>query len=218
MTDGPIIFSGAMPCAILNDRKTQTRRVVKRTNSTVDGSRWKADDWAILDFDKAVISAGVTGAALLRVPIHEDDSWHRVRPMRTFGDRLWVKEIWRIAQRHHEKCLIGPIMKRGEGDLVEVHHYAGQDEAQAALVSWRPPIFMPRWASRITLEVKEVRVERVRDITEADAKAEGVGEMAVNGDTVGAFAMLWDSRNANLGHGWDANPWVWVVEFERMTP
>jgi len=83
---------------------------------------------------------------------------------------------------------------------------------------------MPRWASRITLEVTAVRVERVQDIAEADAIAEGCQPPFVDhlgnhrnphGDN-GEFHMLWDSINAKRGYGWDANPWVWVVEFRRL--
>jgi hypothetical protein len=88
---------------------------------------------------------------------------------------------------------------------------------------WRPSIHMPRWASRITLEVVAVRVERVQDITEADARAEGIAayveygggsvETLIQGNRH-SFRELWDSINASRGYGWDANPFVWVVEFQ----
>ena len=87
-------------------------------------------------------------------------------------------------------------------------------------VKWRPSIHMPRWASRITLRVTNVRVERVQEISEEDALAEGVyGDEAAPFDQATAtmcFEALWDSINAKRGYGWDANPWVWVVEFERV--
>jgi len=86
----------------------------------------------------------------------------------------------------------------------------------------RPSIFMPRWASRITLEVVAVRVERLQDITEADAKAEGVtgalvSESGEHAAFVPAYALLWDHLNAKRGYGWSVNPWVWVVTFRAGT-
>jgi len=87
---------------------------------------------------------------------------------------------------------------------------------------WKPSIHMPRWASRITLEVTGVRVERVQAITEADAEAEGIAFMRDIPDadeTLTAkvlFEILWESINAKRGYGWDVNPWVWVVEFRRV--
>ena len=96
---------------------------------------------------------------------------------------------------------------------------------------WRPSIHMPRWASRITLEITRVRVERVQDITEADAKAEGVSPVMVDSggftqwdapidipDYIEPFADLWDKLNAPRGHGWAVNPWLWVIDFERIKP
>lgn len=90
--------------------------------------------------------------------------------------------------------------------------------------TWNPSIFMPRWASRITLEITDVRVERVQEITEEDARAEGFpGERWATGHgdyseiaPSEQFRELWDKLNASRGFGWDANPWVWVIEFKRI--
>lgn len=85
-----------------------------------------------------------------------------------------------------------------------------------------PSIHMPRWASRLTLEITGARVERVQEIGEADAKAEGIRDLLTRPDTVtvkpatACFIRLWDSINATRSFGWDANPWVWVVEFKRV--
>jgi hypothetical protein len=80
---------------------------------------------------------------------------------------------------------------------------------------WRPSIFMPRWASRITLDVTAVRVERLQEITDADCIAEGYDHFAGWGARQEWYRKLWDGLNAKRGLGWDVNPWVWVVTFQR---
>lgn len=85
---------------------------------------------------------------------------------------------------------------------------------------WKPSIHMPRWASRINLEITDIRVERLQEINEEDAKHEGVKR--INAGDFGmetwssAFRNLWDSINSKRGYGWDTNPWVWVIEFKRI--
>lgn len=131
------------------------------------------------------------------------------------GSRLWVRETWYDdnATRDAE-----PI-PTSHDDFI---HYRADGEAHDqfeeldGFLRWRPSIFMPRWASRITLEVTEVRVERLQEITEADAWAEGIAAHVVR--PIHDYAALWDSLNAKRGFGWDTNPWVWVVSFRRLTP
>lgn len=107
------------------------------------------------------------------------------------------------------------------------YDFVAEDPAWPSYVKWRPSIHMPRWASRIMLEVTDVRVERVQDISDEDVIAEGIKRLEfegwrIPGDTFTfhfsalAFARLWDSLNAKRGHGWDQNFWVWVVEFKRL--
>jgi hypothetical protein len=107
-------------------------------------------------------------------------------------------------------------------DSDEGHRFAERCDRHQ---QWRPSIHMPRWASRITLEITEVRAERVQEISEGDAKAEGCGlGCTVKSERFGrymsagqyAFASLWDSINANRGLGWEANPWVWVIGFRKL--
>lgn len=138
------------------------------------------------------------------------------------GDRLWVREAFRSDGE--------TILYRAGGELspapIEIN--AGFIEESDG---WRPSIHMPRWASRITLEIQSVRVERVQDISQEDAKAEGVElSSAVASfvcDTpsmrrqfksayVSAFCDLWNSINESRGFGWAVNPWVWVIEFKRV--
>jgi len=138
------------------------------------------------------------------------------------GDRLWVRETTCIAPKHFatpdETCV-----KDYDGDLRYVSYKANRHSEEAMRdykLRWTPSIHVPRWASRITLEITEVRSERLQDISEADAEEEGVNmEVAESiSETPGrlAFSALWESIN---GPGsWDANPWVWVVEFKLINP
>lgn len=145
------------------------------------------------------------------------------------GDRLWVRETWRA-----EELASGLDGVRYAADnhfrSIENTRDASDAWGEAAFdkhgqrynpLAWRPAIFAPRWASRITLEVIGVRVERVQDITYADVLAEGINMHSPvrKKDQLptprSAFAELWDSINAKRGFGWDVNPWVWVLTFKR---
>lgn len=128
------------------------------------------------------------------------------------GDRLWVRERWATDMSFDD---LPPRMLPPRG--MPIYYHA---TAQCMDYKWRPSIHMPRWASRITLEITDVHVERVQDIHEEDAIAEGIdprklsylsGERAVT-----KFYVLWNSIYAADGLGWDVNPWVWVVTFKRM--
>jgi hypothetical protein len=194
MKERPILFNADMVRAILNGRKTHTRRMVKPQ------PLWVADPsvpFSTPDADpKGVIKS----------------------PFGTVGDRLWVKETHWI--NHAEKLLAY------RADMEFPDHMNKS--------KWRPSIHMPRWASRITLDITAVRVERVQDITEEDAMAEGVesvwygnakfwkaygknllpegGELVATMAAAQSFRTLWQSIYGN----WDANPWVWVYEFRRI--
>lgn len=119
------------------------------------------------------------------------------------GDRLWVRETWTVKQL----C---------SAPKPPVYYYASYDPCPHV---WRPSIFMPRWASRITLEVVSVRVERLQNISEADARAEGVtlkGGQGYDGWARAEYTALWESINGS--GSWAANPFVWVIEFRRIAP
>lgn len=211
--------------AILDGRKTQTRRIVKPqpvgTSVTHNNDRTQWFGW----------EHGITGEAL-RCPYGVP------------GDRLWVREAWRA---HVAADTIAPrnLLHVAWDDPDKARIAYEEDPSALGTSSWahrgryRPSIHMPRWASRITLEVTDVRVQRLNDISEEDAMAEGVRRVTKDGMTEkfcvydkgdysstpwaemprrprDVFAGLWESIN---GPGaWDANPWVWTITFKRVTP
>jgi len=126
-------------------------------------------------------------------------------PYGQIGDRLYVKETWAIRENlwvddHYEPD--GRTIYRADGDYAD---------------RWKPSIFMPRWASRITLEITAIKVERVAEISEDDAIAEGIVPEQHPFDAPPAmrFAIVWDSINASKGYGWEANPLCWVLTFKE---
>ncbi|MEQ7870707.1 hypothetical protein V6R97_08640 [Chromohalobacter salexigens] len=194
MKERPILFSGEMVRALLDGRKTQTRRVVKPAKDR-NGSGCQLAPCEI---------AG---------EINNGD--YCLCPYGQPGDRLWVREAFRSRRVDN---LPGDVAYRADhpGEKTVPNSYGR---------SWKPSIHMPRWACRLLLEVTAVRVERLQDITEDDAWNEGVqdwmgketpwkGELAPV--SVHAFAALWESINGS--DSWDANPWVWVVEFRVIEP
>ena len=226
MKERPILFSGPMVRALLSGSKTQTRRVVKPQPTEFVGG------------------PGVTlrdGSPAPLVPLDDSvEPYGReiVCPYGQPGDRLWVRETFFAFGRWETR--FSTTKGRDEWHFVDMTMEAGHQYAYPAnghriasyrrtagvTPTWwkRPAIFMPRWASRITLEVTSVRVERLQDISEADALAEGVTDdgslvtdLAGNdrGGAFAAFATLWEVING--ADSWDDNPWVWVVEFRRLT-
>lgn len=138
------------------------------------------------------------------------------------GDLLWVRETHAIATGHMYDGEAA-VKYRADDALVALHDERSNSHARNASISdrWRPSIHMPRWASRLTLRVTEVRVERLQDISEDDAEAEGVDPYEYPSGPLapshrGAFFELWDKLNAQRAP-WRSNPWVWVVSFERVT-
>lgn len=204
MRERPILFNDAMVRAILSGAKTQTRRPVKLRY-----------DWAAEDLPDGRMwphaRAYVGG---------DGDMAPAECPFGAPGDLLWVRECFALGRVFDEsRAAELPIIERD----VPVWFRAdgGADESWANRGKWRPSIHMPRWASRLTLRVTDVRVERLQDITEEDARAEGfdgdcpVGYVPayVAGPCRYHFGSEWPYEGA---HGWAANPWVWVVSFERV--
>jgi len=211
MKERPILFKGEMVRAVLDGTKTQTRRVVKPQPLHKDvilrypNSYGNAEAGLPMDVDYPDSDPGEMAG---------QDEWKC--PYGVPGDELWVRETFALC-RCKSTC---------EG----IYFRADESQNQGANIDkWRPSIFMPRWASRIQLVVQSVRVERVQEIDEADAKAEGtVSAIEPHEDGGGTlsyrygFRLLWDSINGKprkdgTDISWAANPWVWVVEFERKT-
>ena len=216
MKERPIIFTGEMVRAILEGRKTQTRRIMPPL---------KHPNWT------GYILTSKKDAAIECGPDYPDDDCDRVRnPYGVAGDRLWVRETF-----FYDDCffMYGPLPKTPHQGWQDAFYYRADGECCDQIpeccccdlkgtTPWRPSIFMPRWASRITLEITDVGVERLQDISAEDAIAESVDVGCVTSDftdkLLPAFQRLWDSINAKRGFGWDKNPWVWVITFKRVQP
>jgi len=209
--DHPILFNGPMVRAILEGRKTKTRRIVKLNAS---GRAWKGKkNWHCDDPD-----------ALLACPYQP-------------GDRLWVRETW---------CMrTGGMLPHMDRACIPRYRADGELKPEWGFMKWHPSIHMPRRASRITLEVTGVRIERLQDISDEDAKAEGLTTVTKDGqlykwgipdrdglpgscddgwpwthwdtDPREAFRSLWNGINLDT-NGWDANPYVWVIDFMVINP
>ena len=216
MKERPIIFSGEMVRAIIDGRKIQTRRVIKPqpTHGVQPDSTPKCE--------------------------HRELMWKGKQLHPLFcphgqpGDRLWVRETW--AMKVVQKDRWNPR------DVIYKANYMYRPHGNIGVLNreierrtkWGPSIHMPRWASRLTLEVKAVRVERVRDISEKDADAEGYPLTEHTKDLHGfldkhggryttsigqiSFGFTWDLLNAKRGYGWNQNPYVWVIKFRRLLP
>ena len=190
-------------------RKTQTRRVVKYIPALGD-----PEDWCCNNIDEEFF-------------IRLAGDYRRYCPYGISGNRLWVRETW-AATASNDPCSPSEINTDAGKPVLWYKESVGVEPSCGWRGKWRPSIFMPRWASRITLEVVDVRVERLKDISEKDSRAEGIFETPrdpgfESWSTHGmrdyyatprrAFKALWDSINVRRGYGWDTNPWVWVVEF-----
>lgn len=208
MISKPILFSGPMVRGILEGRKTQTRRVVKG----------KALEW-LAEFTPEFVA-------------HPDNAMcpHPA------GSEMWVRETWALASIDGYRALVarsermpsGKTLDETDGGLDEVWlNDENKDKAEKliSLDRWRPSIFMPRWASRITLTVTDVRVQRLQDISRDDAAAEGLSWVmptygipgaagSWNADPRISYRWLWESINGS--GSWAANPWIWAYTFERV--
>lgn len=218
ITDRPILFNGPMVRAILEGRKTVTRRPVKATKAHADG-------FMMLDHGKGWWPYNAFGDF---ASDHEGMEYPIACPYGKPGDRLWVRETWYCD---HFEVQQGPYLRpadmhdldqsREDGELVYAADSLTPYEQEQPV--WKPSIHMPRWASRILLEVTDVRIERLQDISRADIRAEGLQcppELAsddVSPNYRDWYPAAWRELWESTGGDWDANPWVWVVEFKQIT-
>jgi len=229
MKERPILFSGAMVRAIMEGRKTQTRRIVKPQPPAgcryeINGNRNKA----CCLFNCPDLPGGVGFC-----PPKPQSKDHLLPcPYGKPGDRLWVRETfafvdWYDGHAPSEVPRFDVDDPYGDGSKRQRVWYQADEQQwnRSYRGKWRPSIHMPRWASRITLEITGIRCERLQSISHSDAIAEGIESTKFAKEqlplrkqslplSVLAYSHLWDAIN---GDGfWDANPWVWVVEFKRL--
>ena len=241
MKERPIIMGAESVRAIHEGRKTQTRRVV-------DPHKYNIAGWD-MPRTKEDMEAGYPFAENADGDFASVVDWC---PYGRVGDRLWVRETWGVVSHTFDenenifdwkpnrpatpiqelkfgtRYYDGYVIYEADGGF---EWNAGDDCSIETKSDWKSSMFMPRLASRITLEITDIRVERVQDITKEDAKAEGISRdfaYECNGwvpsytdpdsggyaDYIAAYRTLWDSLNAKRGYPWESNPWVWVVSFK----
>lgn len=228
MKERGMIFNGEMVRALLDGSKTQTRRPVGE--NLKDIFDWLGGDasedeeifseisiCSVSDIDRLNEETGKTykysGMLACNAEYPEEGYEEITCPFGQIGDRIWVRETFASIFKDE-----GPVCYRATDSSM----HSG---------AWKPSIHMPRWASRITLEITDIRVERIQDISEQDAIAEGVkglekslagGTEKIDPDSGLEFAMIMDPKfcyqllwNSIYGN-WNENPWVWVIEFKRI--
>ncbi|EKS2198364.1 hypothetical protein QBG36_000525 [Salmonella enterica] len=207
MNERGMIFNAEMVRAILEGRKTQTRRPIKwkQTRFTEIGEREDGSNWPWSEDTEKVC-----------------DYWHPC-PYGEIGDRIWVRETFQGPLFDYEQ-MQSYLEDSSKFEKPEFCQYAADgkpapeyyDADDNLHCGWRPSIHMPRWASRILLEITDVRVERLNSISDSDASKEGccIADMESGDCLSDVFTRLWTSIYGD--DSWQANPWVWVIEFKRV--
>ena len=223
MKERPIIFSAEIVKAILDGKKTMTRRVIK---SNHDLSRYTHVDFDV-DGDNKWELARINDLKRTYTKIGN--------PYGNVGDRLWVRETWiqgyddpLIESEGDDENAVSIIYKAdGKEEYrscsAETVENWGDFSADSEMVGFKSPIHMPRWASRLLLEITDIKVERLQDISCEDAVKEGFSDKKPSGmqpammpNPKADFRNYWDSLNAKKGYPWSSNPWVWVIEFKKV--
>jgi len=206
----PVSFKGRTVLAVLGGRKHQMRRVITQANSLINERPVQDTEWAELDLSIARVDVVPDSAknpgTYLQMTNERDGTVHSIRSLIQKGDRLWVKEKWRVSPEGEESdtpVLYEAGCKEGEGD-------------DAGDPTWNPASKMPHLYSRVKLEVTSIRAEHANDISEEDVQAEGVERLESDKYFKDAFKRLWDAANAKRGpgFGFDFGPWVWVICFK----
>lgn len=242
MKERPILFNTAMVQAILAGRKTQTRRVMSRSDADSVAFMGGSDDegkefeFAGIHYGQMVNDDGKLGDAqwlAYCTEYPEEGSIPIGQGFGAIGDRLWVRETWSVVSHSHndEGLMVDWVPDRPAIEVREMPfgkgYYSGHiiyaadglfewgddDGNEDGRSYWKPSIHMPRAACRIILEITGVRVERLQDISEGDALSEGIPELLKCESPADEFRMIWEQT----GGDWNANPWVWVIEFKVLT-
>ncbi len=234
MTERGMIFNAEMVRAILDGRKTQTRRIIQSAaknmqargheviSNRAPGDKWYGD-YVYSMRDRSGVWQDFTNEQFLAKC-----------PFGVVGDRIWVREAFRVMGCATDVARLMYKASERNSFTESTRTVPVASCTKQPSHKWTPSIHMPRWASRITLEITDVRVERLNSISEADAAAEGVGSdiwFAAKGvpedewsslgehgaeraSHINTFATLWESIYG--AESWQANPWVWVIEFRRV--
>ena len=253
VAEWPLLFKPEMVRATIEGRKTKTRRVATTRNTLFDGGDWAGAAWPRnmamndLDWQNAWVDEGPPPAGnpgpYLKAHYPAEGTHHRIYPKYQVGDNIWIRETWRFADwtedglpyieyaadnaRHlvrHPSAEWGEKLADIWAELSAPENY--NIDMRAADRKWRPSIYMPRDACRLVMEITDIQIERIQDITNDDAIAEGIpvdennhairANDTVNwGSAKGAFAELWDDINAKRGYGWKQNNWVIVITYRR---
>jgi hypothetical protein len=219
----PILFSAPMVRAILDGKRTQTRRIAPISELDIKHLGDGCLCWHV-GFSKAIKgSLGSYSGGRFSEDQARSIIASQYNPYGIPGDRLWVRETFAIVPRTAYRCSEGVQQTfRPDDDHDAAIYRAGWERSKGGFV-WRPSIFMPRWASRITLEIDRVRVERLQDISQADAIAEGAPPSHPSIDRISReyghtdftrswYAQLWEQKNG--AGSWEKNPFVWAIEFK----
>ncbi|MDJ7508734.1 hypothetical protein LD771_12040 [Salmonella enterica] len=205
MSERGMIFNGEMVRAILEGRKTQTRRVLGTYQDAVKFCpEWDVNGKQIFIVLGEKDHTGMN-PVITAIPC----------PFGQPGDRIWVRETFRVHSRATDVATLVYRASVRNSWTEQTHRVpVAVCNKPATPEKWTPSIHMPRWASRITLEITDVRVERLNSITESDAEAEGVTDTGFGDLLVDGFRYLWKSIYGD--DSWQANQWVWVIEFKRV--
>jgi hypothetical protein len=218
----PILFSAEMVKAILREEnpKTMTRRIIKPQ------PEWRGSYW--LYQDEVFMTDEAMQSHLFHNVYGDKGTPYGAIYGDGTADRLWVKETWQAYTPNGRPY---SDLTRAEKDQAELCNWAVVSKAtnpedKRDIDPWIPSIFMPRWASAMVLEITDVGIERLQEISEIDAAKEGVEPMRSPSVEEGwqncnliykpAFTGLWDSINSKREHSFESNPWVWVIEFKRV--